>query len=177
MSNPSETNICAICHESLNENIYVLPECIHTYHTNCIMHWFRAGHNNCPLCNNTGINSPSNQSQHPCWCSRKKILENYKFLRKYSRKKNASILLKQKVEKIKKKEKKINNKIQEIKIFLKNIPQGKTVKEICKELQNKNKKVALLRRQLRQAKFDLGASESIIPIIIATKIDIFSDKE
>ncbi len=50
------TDICAICHEDLSNNLYNLPECTHTYHVNCIMHWFRTNHNTCPLCQNHGIN-------------------------------------------------------------------------------------------------------------------------
>ena len=57
MSN-NNNDICAICHENLGEeNIYNLPECCHNFHTNCIMTWFRAGHDRCPLCNNKGINA------------------------------------------------------------------------------------------------------------------------
>ena len=50
------TDICAICHEDLTNNLYQLPECSHSYHTNCIMHWFRTKHTTCPLCQNQGIN-------------------------------------------------------------------------------------------------------------------------
>lgn len=58
----SQTDICSICHENLNNNeqIYILPECSHRFHTNCIMHWFRTDHNRCPLCNNEGINFNEN---------------------------------------------------------------------------------------------------------------------
>ena len=51
-------DICAICHDNLGEdNVYTLPECNHKFHTNCIMTWFRAKHNTCPLCNNKVINA------------------------------------------------------------------------------------------------------------------------
>lgn len=58
----SQTDICSICHENLNNNeqIYILPECSHRFHTNCIMHWFRTDHNRCPLCNDEGINFNEN---------------------------------------------------------------------------------------------------------------------
>ena len=50
----SSHELCAICHENIDLNdgsIYTLPECNHSYHTNCIMTWFRMGKNTCPLCN------------------------------------------------------------------------------------------------------------------------------
>ena len=47
-------NICSICYESL-ENDTIQIECGHKYHTNCIVKWFRTGHKNCPLCNDTTI--------------------------------------------------------------------------------------------------------------------------
>ena len=34
------TEVCAICRENLCQNTHTL-ECNHTYHTNCIMNWFR----------------------------------------------------------------------------------------------------------------------------------------
>ena len=86
------TDICVICQEDLCGNIYELPECTHKYHTNCIMHWFRANHNNCPLCQNQGINyneayklaNESNFYERTCW------QQYYKKAVSYSRKKNAN---------------------------------------------------------------------------------------
>ena len=52
---------CMICLENLsNEQQYSLPECSHTFHQNCIMHWFRGGSHKCPLCNNLGVNDTTN---------------------------------------------------------------------------------------------------------------------
>ncbi len=39
-----EIDRCVICLETLNSKpTYSLPECNHTFHQNCIMHWFRQG--------------------------------------------------------------------------------------------------------------------------------------
>lgn len=52
-------NECTICHESTSSgDIYTIPECGHSFHTNCIVTWFRVN-NTCPLCKDTGINSIS----------------------------------------------------------------------------------------------------------------------
>tara|TARA_Y100000389_G_scaffold195591_2_gene227237 strand:- start:584 stop:1117 length:534 start_codon:yes stop_codon:yes gene_type:complete len=46
---------CPICTEELNENdLYILPECDHMFHVDCIVSWFRMGNNRCPYCNNPG---------------------------------------------------------------------------------------------------------------------------
>tara|TARA_Y100000741_G_scaffold184181_1_gene139982 strand:- start:857 stop:1444 length:588 start_codon:yes stop_codon:yes gene_type:complete len=51
--------ICCICQDIVDngEQVYELPECKHMFHTNCIMTWFRAKNNACPLCANPGINN------------------------------------------------------------------------------------------------------------------------
>ena len=77
---------CAICHESGGEQVYCIPECNHKYHTNCIMTWFRTGHDTCPLCNNQGVNHGLNDTT---WLNKLEALENYKHLRLYSRRKDS----------------------------------------------------------------------------------------
>ena len=64
--------------EDLCGNIYELPECEHTFHTNCIMHWFRTDHNTCPLCQNTGINYQNAfQQANSSGFAEKRLWENY----------------------------------------------------------------------------------------------------
>jgi hypothetical protein len=59
---------CMICHEGLSTApTYALPECKHTYHTHCIVTWFRhrppegtlgsSSDGKCPYCGNRGINN------------------------------------------------------------------------------------------------------------------------
>ena len=57
---------CVICQEELsNRQAYTLPECGHTFHTECIVTWFRhrpssqdelLPDGSCPCCCNKGIN-------------------------------------------------------------------------------------------------------------------------
>tara|TARA_Y100000768_G_scaffold388935_1_gene388929 strand:+ start:565 stop:1134 length:570 start_codon:yes stop_codon:yes gene_type:complete len=59
-------DMCVICQENLsNGQTYTLPECKHTFHTNCIVTWFRHRPSSndefspdgaCPCCSNRGIN-------------------------------------------------------------------------------------------------------------------------
>ena len=53
--------ICTICLENLNDDnsnkpVYTLDDCGHSFHTDCIMSWFRSGKKTCPLCLNEGSN-------------------------------------------------------------------------------------------------------------------------
>ena len=93
---------CAICHENMNiiddnNEMYELPECKHYFHTNCILTWFRSGHNRCPLCNNEGLNNNNmsinlinNTLDNYSWQYKRKLLNaNYVEMRNLSRKKDA----------------------------------------------------------------------------------------
>ena len=100
------TDVCAICREDLTDNLYNLPECTHTYHVNCIMHWFRTDHNTCPLCQNQGINytqaydisNTQNYQERALW------KEYYKNACSHARKKGADKEIVKRVKSIKKTE-------------------------------------------------------------------------
>jgi hypothetical protein len=65
-----DEDLCAICHEPHSAaQAYTLPECQHTFHTHCIVTWFRhkdisgdavgvttGGDGPCPYCMNRGVN-------------------------------------------------------------------------------------------------------------------------
>jgi len=54
---------CMICKDELNcSQCYTLPECNHTYHTNCLITWFRNGDSRCPYCGNKGVNNKNNET-------------------------------------------------------------------------------------------------------------------
>jgi hypothetical protein len=40
---------CTICLQASDEGAHELP-CGHSFHTGCILHWFRVGHRECPNC-------------------------------------------------------------------------------------------------------------------------------
>ena len=47
--------MCVICctdEDFENENTSTTLECGHTFHTECIINWFRIGNSNCPICRN-----------------------------------------------------------------------------------------------------------------------------
>ena len=84
-----EADLCIICYSELDCSgsvTYSLPECGHTFHQNCIMHWFRQANSKCPLCNNTGPFNGHPNDQRSRW---NYPFERYKVLRRLSRKKDA----------------------------------------------------------------------------------------
>ena len=79
--NLKKNNNCIICHEVITEkNYYPLPECGHIFHTDCIVTWFRSGKDNCPLCNDRGINNEELNEDGMIWDttrSGKAIMKHY----------------------------------------------------------------------------------------------------
>ena len=181
-----ETEICAICHEDMETNIYSLPECTHKYHTNCIMHWFRAGHNTCPLCNNTGINHQLHQHHQPdgtlvdmntlggIYGMRGAALQNFKKIRRLARKKDAPKELIKQIKAIKRKE--ISNKKKRGKFnkFKEEIPPPqKTRAQLQREWHTACRKWRPWRLLLDLDNMKIAlAVQYIKPIIVATKVNI-----
>ena len=163
-----EPNTCIICLESLESDTqYSLPECSHCFHQNCIMHWFRGGNTKCPLCNNLGVNSApqSSNNRGRYWGPN---LEKYKLLRQYSRKKEAPIMLKKEIVKLKKMEENQKKLVEEMKIL-------KGTVGVFSEM---NKKHSILRTKKWKnhrriwCKKTMIAELGIVPIIIAKKVTL-----
>jgi hypothetical protein len=157
---------CVICHETNGEQVYCIPECNHKYHTNCIMTWFRAGHNTCPLCNNQGINA---QTQPTSWTDRLKALENYKELRRDARRKDAPNELKRSIKSLRRMEATMQANRKRKKEFM-------TSKHPCltgRELLNKHTKIKRegyrIERVIRRKKLLIGLSKRSVDIIIPVK--------
>lgn len=71
------SDVCVICRQSLSlDGVYRLPECHHTFHTCCIVTWFRAGDSSCPICRNRGINYDTESDKY---VARSLVHRNVKF--------------------------------------------------------------------------------------------------
>jgi len=166
-------DICCICHENLESETYTLPECNHTFHTNCIMTWFRApsGSNKCPLCNNSGINKLKDlDNLH--WSERQRAEENYKKVRASSRRKDCPKHLKKMIEKLKDLEKKQKDRIAEFKEFKISKQPDLTVSEINKKFCKFRQDKWRLYRRIRRQKALIGFQQNVVNIIIPVKQDI-----
>lgn len=92
----SDDNSCSICFMTMDidNNVCTLNDCQHRFHTNCIVGWFRNGNSSCPCCRDDPLPLDSLQKYGRC-----------KFLCKYAKRKEAPPELKKLVERLKKKEK------------------------------------------------------------------------
>ena len=174
-----DNEICAICHEVLGNDIYNLPECTHNYHTNCIMTWFRAGHNTCPLCNNEGINATNKEANdhinNVSWQQNQRYLFLYKEISKNSKRKNAPVKIKKAVEKVVKYQKKFNDFKKESIVWKKSIPENTTVRQIILKNSKYRQRKWQMARVLRNKKRMIGYlydSSHVVNIIIPQKIDV-----
>lgn len=97
METPDAESACAICLNTLdNSSQKHTLACNHAFHVECIVDWFRLGHNTCPVCRDDSVNT---ELEHQlCFLS---IRERYKLLRRQSRRKSASAELKKLVKRLK----------------------------------------------------------------------------
>jgi|SaaInlStandDraft_1057018.scaffolds.fasta_scaffold67352_2 hypothetical protein len=170
--NENVNEVCAICHEATKADDYTIPECNHTYHTNCIITWFRMGKNTCPLCNNMGINSLKQMDDNTTWAQKQRAFENYKKLRAMSRKKNAPTELKNMVKKLKKLENKKKESVKEKKIFKENKHPDLTGIQIFRHIIKLRGKIWSLERSIRRHKQLIGFQQNITNIILPIKMGV-----
>ena len=175
---------CPICFENVEDDKYILPECHHKYHTNCIMTWFRTGNKSCPMCRNNGINNGNNSSNislthinseltQYSWQYRKKLLnDDYLKMRRLSRKTDAPKDLKRKVNKLAKMEIKSKKLSKEIKDFRKSKQPGLTISQIITKCRRFRGRKWKLRRNIINLKEFIGLTNPEIQIIIPIKVEI-----
>jgi hypothetical protein len=167
-----DIDICSICHEDLTGDLYILPECSHKYHTNCIMHWFRAGHNTCPLCNNNGVNA-AHVIDEIGWQLRPAIMDKYKKLRAKSRRKDAPEKLKREIKQLKKIEERMKNIKKDYREFRNTVHENKKYSELKNIERRFRDKKWRLQRSIRAKKLSIGVGDMLTQrIIVATKMEV-----
>ena len=157
------TSTCPICHDPIREaDQYRIPECSHTFHTNCLMTWFRCGHNTCPMCKDKGVNDNSRASI----CVRGAAFERYKTVRQESRKKKCPERLKKSIKALKKEEQKLVQLRKKRKNFRNSLQPDTPVKEIVKKARRMNLKIWTKERLVFRKKISIGLSHEriIIPV-------------
>jgi hypothetical protein len=168
---------CIICLEQLESaQVYELPECKHKFHQGCINHWFRQGSSKCPLCNNTGvgISAPVRGRIFPS----QRNMGRFKILRQQSKKKDANPGLVKEVDKIKKKEKALQDYKLEKKEYQNKIVMvdGESIKirDIVNNSYKLKNKVRKKEWDLRRTKCSLSERLNIVPIILVIKQEILN---
>ena len=177
-------NFCSICQldeVENNEPKYILPECKHSFHTSCIINWFRSGQKSCPLCGNKGINNCEEEGHHHFhYRSRFKVIgyqlnEKAKDLKNWANKnpnEKAAKLINSKIENYKKNYEKFREAVDEIKQHKKNaLTQPVLLKEYDKQYSKLRTKKY---NAMRSCNNSLNALEdmTIIPLILPKFVDL-----
>ena len=152
--NNSSDDICTICHDNIEKKQkYQLEECKHTFHTECIVKWFRQYNSKCPCCNDTPSNYYNNKSK-------------YLAIYNYSKRKNANNIIKSKINEISKLQTTLKKLLEELKATRN---KSGLFKEITKDITKLNRKIYNTRRSICAKKNNLINNINIIPFIISSK--------
>ena len=156
-----EAPICAICQDSISDGTnYTIPECSHSFHTNCLMTWFRKGHNFCPLCKHPGVNGLA----RPPLLLRRAAMEQYKTVRRQSRRKTCPKQIKQAVKSLKKAEERLKQLKKDRKTFMASSQPKLTVRKIVSKARQFRSKIWSQERLVRRKKVAIGCLNEVIII-------------
>jgi hypothetical protein len=166
-------DLCPICLDPLlniNNDVkttYNLPECNHSYHTECIMHWFRGGNRKCPCCSDAGTSLVEQCVDDDAGCVwYETLMTKFKHVKQISKDKNTPEFIIAKLEKLKK----LESKNDDIRIELKSLNNSNGVfKEIQKNKLKLEKKISYNTRVLFQMKKEIVLLYPIKPIIVVTR--------
>jgi hypothetical protein len=186
----TEEDICCICHDTLSAHqTYTLPECKHSFHTHCIVTWFRhtgssepptlGGQSGitdgkCPLCGNRGINNKTIPKTKRFYGIYFTAIDQEKFTRnkKYIKGEDASKELKALYKKLQDTQQKYNLFLDKQREFKKSIKEKDVDYEETNKIMHKFRKDKWSNlRQLNAVKKTIS-NLPIIPLIIPTPIDI-----
>ena len=178
--NPNEE--CMICKEELQcSQCYTLPECNHTYHTNCLITWFRNGDSRCPYCGNKGINNKDasltrlDRSKYYSIHYEKQSLIDIKkivYSKKYDTDKNC-LNTRKLFDKITELEAKYKNECEKFNEFKQSLKLSPTLYNDAKKKMGKmSTKKWKLAAQIRLEKYKIVNNSYIIPLIIPLTVSV-----
>ena len=173
---------CMICKDELQcGQCYTLPECNHTYHTNCLVTWFRNGDSRCPYCGNKGINNKNDETFRKV--KNKHLYTEFELqmcadIKKYIYLKNNDtnkrcLKIRKQFEKIKELEENYkieSNKLRELQQSLKETPI--LYSEAKKSIMSYRNKRWKINRQIRLEQMKIVNNSYIIPLIIPLSVTI-----
>lgn len=181
---------CAICqlpllHET-NTPLHTLKECKHTYHTDCIIAWFRTRNNRCPLCGNSGINHyeeicgtygtasefiPPGSTIHRSRFLTPQHKERYNILKQFSKKNHAPKLLKKYMNKIEKLNQELKDSKKELHEFYNSSHHVITAKKMNLKLKSLETKIFKKKYAIDDNKLKI-INLPIIPVIIPQYVNV-----
>lgn len=142
-NNLIEEEKCAICLNSLEEvdnPTYIIEECSHKFHTNCLFKWFRIKDSSCPLCRNS-INENQNIG-----CGRTHI---FSLVSQYSKKENANKYIVKIMKKYKKQQITLRKNRKELKEFVEEYKEIlKTHSKLRNKLRSEDWKLRKIRHEI-----------------------------
>lgn len=189
----ADDEICIICHDPLSSaQTYILPECKHQYHTQCVVTWFRHRgcyewntdlnkkneiDGRCPHCGNAGINNVnlseaySGNSRRSHYMTMKDTMR-FKTNKREGMKPGGPVAIRKDMDKLDLKQEaytELRKTVMEFKKRIKDEP----VKfaETKKQLRADRHKLWMMQRQIGMIKRRI-ASYPIVPLIIPLPIDI-----
>lgn len=173
---------CMICKDELVcGQCYTLPECNHTYHTHCLVSWFRNGDSRCPYCGNKGINNKNDETlrkvKNKHFTTEFEIqmladIKKYIYMKKNDTNKQCLKTRKQ-FEKIKELEENYKietNKLRELQQSLKETPM--LYSEAKKNILSYRNKRWKINRQIRSEQMKIVNNSYIIPLIIPLTVSV-----
>ena len=178
-----DQEICVICQDILDngqEQIHILPECSHSFHTNCIITWFRdSTQTNCPCCGDLGINKTTkNEDVHNQYSNRDGRIWRfscvyqmksplYKMLQNYTKRKDCPKELVKLFDKMSIYKKDMDLLKTEIKAYTKE-RDSKTYKDVQETNRNFEKRRTKLRGKMREITSSI-LKYPIVPLILPIK--------
>ena len=158
------SDVCLICHDNIDSEQNYTLECNHKYHVECIINWFRLGHQNCPYCNAQPINSNDNHIGYGGGFYSKKQLDiNFRIIKNYAKKKDCPEKLKKKVNTV------VKNQIElkELQTQKANLSKETGVyTELNKKFRSLNSKIWQKMSRVNMLKKSLVSMVNIVPITI-----------
>lgn len=148
-------NLCTICLSDISncsENeLYTLP-CNHTFHTKCIMEWFRISNGNCPLCNDNPNTTTTIDEFSFSFNTGELVNERCKLIkRRYKNNKQCPKLLKNSIHKLEELESELKENGKNRREFL----NKDIVKQFKSELKELNNKIYKSNSKIRKQKYKI----------------------
>jgi hypothetical protein len=171
-----------ICKDELScAQCYTLPECNHTYHTHCLVSWFRNGDSRCPYCGNKGINNTNNDTlrhvRGAYFTTRFETqmladIKKYIFLKKNDTN-NRCLETRKHFDKIKVLEENYKNETQKLRELQQSLKETPTIySEAKKNIMCYRSKKWKISRQIRLERLKIINNSYIIPLIIPMSVSI-----